>query len=75
MTYEAWLEEVTKALWEVNMPVEIWQRVFPFDDEASLAGGDSPLEATRKADELLARKGRTLAAPVPDGALLDQGSV
>jgi S1-C subfamily serine protease len=41
----------------------------------SFAGGDSPLEATRKANELPARTGRMLAAPVPDGAFLDQGSV
>ena len=31
MTYEIWLEEVKDALRSINMPMEDWQGVWPFD--------------------------------------------
>jgi hypothetical protein len=50
MTYEIWLEEVKDALRSINMPMEDWQGVWPFDFSGEHDAGTTPNEATMKAN-------------------------
>jgi hypothetical protein len=50
MTYEIWLEEVKDALRSINMPMEDWQGVWPFDFSGEHDAGATPDEAAMKAN-------------------------
>jgi len=50
MTYEIWLEEVRGALRSINMPMEDWQGVWPFDFSVEHDAGTTPDEAAMKAN-------------------------
>ena len=50
-TYETWLDEVRGALRSINMPLEEWQAIWPFDfaaeHKAGTNAGDSAMKANR----------------------------
>jgi hypothetical protein len=50
VTYEIWLEEVKDALHSINMPMEDWQGVWPFDFSGEHDAGATPGEAAMKAN-------------------------
>ncbi len=50
MTYEIWLKEVKDALRCINMPMEDWQGVWPFDFSGEHDAGATPDEAAVKAN-------------------------
>jgi len=50
MRYESWLEEVRAALDGINMPMDDWQKAFPFNFEAEHAAGTDSAEAAMKAN-------------------------
>jgi hypothetical protein len=50
LTYEIWLEQVKDALRSINMPMEDWQRVWPFDFSAEHDAGTNPDDAAMKAN-------------------------
>jgi hypothetical protein len=50
MTYEIWLEEVRDALRSINMPMEDWQGVWPFDFSGEHNAGATPNDAATKAN-------------------------
>jgi hypothetical protein len=50
MTYEIWLEEVKDALRSINMPMDDWQGVWPFDFSGEHDAGTTPNEAATKAN-------------------------
>lgn len=43
-TYEIWLEKVRDALRSINMPMEDWQGVWPFDFAGEHDTGATPDE-------------------------------
>jgi len=49
-TYEPWLEQVKDALRSINMPMEDWQGVLPFDFSGEHDAGTTPDEAAMKAN-------------------------
>ena len=49
--YEAWLDEVRKHLESIDMPMDAWQKVYPFDFDAEYMVNTSPTEAARKANK------------------------
>jgi hypothetical protein len=48
--YEAWLDQVRDALRSINMPMEDWQGVWPFDFSCEHNAGTMPDEVARKAN-------------------------
>jgi hypothetical protein len=48
--YADWLSEVRKALDSINMPMETWQAVWPFDFNREFANGTAPSAAALKAN-------------------------
>lgn len=50
MTYEVWLDEVKEALASINMPMDEWQGIWPFDFSAEHDAGTSPDAAAMKAN-------------------------
>lgn len=50
LTYEISLEQVKDALRCINMPIENWQGVWPFDFSAEHDAGTNPDDAAMKAN-------------------------
>lgn len=50
MTYEVWLNEVKEALASINMPMDEWQGIWPFDFSGEHDAGTSPDGAAMKAN-------------------------
>jgi hypothetical protein len=48
--YEVWLEEVKDALRSINMPLEDWQGMWPFDFSGEHDAGTTPGETAMKAN-------------------------
>ena len=48
--YEIWLEEVKDALRSINMTMDDWQGVWPFDFSAQYKAGTKPDDAAMKAN-------------------------
>jgi hypothetical protein len=49
-TYEQWLSQVRQALDSINMPMDDWQRTWPFAFRDEHAQGTSPNDAAMKAN-------------------------
>jgi hypothetical protein len=49
-SYADWLSEVRKALDSINMPMESWHAVWPFDFTREFANGTAPSPAALKAN-------------------------
>jgi hypothetical protein len=49
-TYEVWLEQVRHALRSINMHIEDWEGVWPFDFSAEYEAGTNPDAAAMKAN-------------------------
>lgn len=49
--FESWLSEVRAALDAINMPMDEWQRAFPYDYQADHAAGIAPAEAAKRAND------------------------
>jgi hypothetical protein len=49
-SYEQWLRDVRVALQSVNMPMEEWQRIWPFDFRAEYDAGTKADDAAMKAN-------------------------
>ena len=49
-TFADWLSEVRKALSSINMPMETWQAVWPFDFTREFANGTAPSATALKAN-------------------------
>ena len=49
-TYETWLRDVGEALKSINMPMDDWQSIWPFDFHGSFTGGVSADDAAMKAN-------------------------
>jgi len=49
-SYEIWFEEVKDALRSINMPIEDWQGVWPFDFSGEHDEGATPDDAAMKAN-------------------------
>lgn len=49
--YEAWLNEVKEALSSINMPMEDWQKTWPFDFLHEFETGTSANDAAMKANQ------------------------
>ena len=47
MTYEIWLEQVKDALPSINMPMDDWQSIWPFDFSGEHDKGTTPDEAAK----------------------------
>lgn len=50
MTYETWLNEVKEALTSINMSMDEWQSIWPFDFSGEHDAGTSPDTAAMKAN-------------------------
>ena len=50
MIYEVWLEQVQKALKSINMSMDDWQPVWPFDFSGEHDKGTDPNAAAMKAN-------------------------
>jgi len=50
MTYQIWLEEVRDVLRSINMPMEDWRCVWPFDFSGEHDAGTTPDQAAMKAN-------------------------
>lgn len=48
--YDRWLGEVRDALRSINMPMDDWQSIWPFDFKGEHDGGTSPDDAAAKAN-------------------------
>ncbi len=48
--YEAWLRDVGDALQTINMPLNDWQGIWPFDFRGEFAAGTSANNAAAKAN-------------------------
>jgi hypothetical protein len=48
--YNLWLDEVRTALDSINMPLDIWQKQWPFPFEATYKSGVTPNDAAEKAN-------------------------
>lgn len=48
--YESWLNQVGEALSSINMPMDDWQKVWPFDFRKEFDLGTSAEEAASKAN-------------------------
>ena len=51
ITYETWLKDVSAALDSINMPMDDWQRTWPFDFRAEFAAGTTANDTTMKANQ------------------------
>src|SRR5271165_2509214 len=49
-SYDAWLAKVREALDSINMPMEDWQGVSPFDFKREFAAGSSPDDVALRAN-------------------------
>jgi hypothetical protein len=49
-TYEGWLKDVQAALRSINMPFDVWQKVWRFDFEREFNAGVKADDATMKAN-------------------------
>jgi hypothetical protein len=49
-SFEAWLEEVEKALASINMPMKEWQRQWAFDFQTEFRSGAVANDAAMKAN-------------------------
>jgi len=50
-SYNDWLTKVSEALDSINMPMEDWQEVSPFDFKREFVAGSSPDEAALRANK------------------------
>lgn len=50
MTYETWLQQVKEALTSINMPMDDWQSIWPFDFAGEHDRGTDPDAAAMKAN-------------------------
>ena len=50
MTYESWLQQVKEALVSINMPLDDWQPIWPFDFSGEHDKGTEPDAAAMKAN-------------------------
>jgi hypothetical protein len=50
LIYETWLQNVDEALKSINMPMDEWQSIWPFDFRSAYAGGVSADNAAVKAN-------------------------
>ncbi len=48
--YQHWLNEVRSALQSINMPMDDWQRLWPFDFEGEHRAGTAPADVAAKAN-------------------------
>jgi len=51
LTYEIWLRNVADALNSINMPIDDWQAIWPFDFRGAFDAGSSADDAARKANQ------------------------
>jgi len=49
-TYEEWLTEVRDALASMNMTIEDWQSIWPFDFRTEYDSGTAPGDAAEKSN-------------------------
>jgi hypothetical protein len=49
-TYEIWIADVQHALGSINMPMDEWQSLWPFDFQAEYAAGTKADDAAMKAN-------------------------
>ncbi len=50
MPYDTWLDDVRAALDSVNMPMDDWQKVWPFDFRKAFDAGTAPNAAAAQAN-------------------------
>lgn len=71
MEQEKWLEEVRLALAEINMPLDEWNKVWPYDFTHCFRLGMSPRAAAMAANHFWWRKGdetlRSIGVKLPGG--------
>jgi len=48
--FQDWLNEVRGALQSINMPMDDWQRLWPFDFEGEHRAGATPWDAAARAN-------------------------
>jgi hypothetical protein len=48
--YETWLDDVSVALDSINMPMNDWQRIWPFDFRTEFDAGTTADDAATKAN-------------------------
>ncbi len=48
--YELWLAQVREALLSINMDVDDWQSIWPFDFKAEHRAGTNPVDSAEKAN-------------------------
>jgi hypothetical protein len=51
LEWEAWYVEVRECLREINMPLDVWQKTFPYSLRAEFENGAKPSEAASRANE------------------------
>jgi hypothetical protein len=49
-TYAAWMGEVQDALRSINMQIDDWQKLWPFDFQKEYGGGISAPDAAKNAN-------------------------
>lgn len=49
MNFETWLRNVRASLAAINMSLEEWQNLFPYDFKADFDAGVNPEEAAKRA--------------------------
>ena len=50
ITYETWLDDVVVALDSINMTMDDWQRIWPFDFRTEFAAGTTANDTAMKAN-------------------------
>jgi hypothetical protein len=50
MRYQNWLDDVRNALHSINMPMDDWQNLWPFNFSREYKSGTKPAEAAAKAN-------------------------
>lgn len=50
VTYETWLRNVDEALNSINMPMDDWQSIWPFDFQGAFDAGASVEDTAMKAN-------------------------
>jgi hypothetical protein len=49
-SYDAWLNDVRASLNSINMPIDEWQKNWPFDFSAQYNSGTNPVKAAENAN-------------------------
>jgi len=69
--YELWLDQVRDALRSINMHIEEWQGVWPFDFSAEHEAGSNPRRHCNESQSLLVASAKQVSeAELPEDAQL-----